>query len=376
MVYLLYSCFFFYKSNVFVNIYLIIFFSIVSVRHLHGGFQSLSPFVSNNYQNYFTSISLFSVPAIYLYFKSLYKDSHHFSFLSLIHFLFPTLKLVWTILKDNYEELNSDNLNLIGIGVILFYLLYYLFILTVLVYKNVVIIDTHKISVADLKHHDLIKKWSFLLYVIIIVLTFRILFSVYIEITSDEESFVRAYNYSWISSVVWMVIFAKILFNTEILNGHPKLKKSVLNLPEDVLTVLPVRNGTQEIIKNQQDTKLSNRIQFKTDEYLIDIEQFVTKEHPFRNSKYSIKDLAEDLKMPISHLSYIFKYHCSLPFLEYRNCARINDALHLIEMNFLEHKTLEALSLKVGFTSYNPFYISFKKHTGKAPSEYLFQKEK
>jgi hypothetical protein len=52
------------------------------------------------------------------------------------------------------------------------------------------------------------------------------------------------------------------------------------------------------------------------------------------------------------------------------------DALELIEQNFLTTNTFESLSKKVGFTSYNPFFTSFKDVVGKSPQEYIVQLNK
>jgi YesN/AraC family two-component response regulator len=51
--------------------------------------------------------------------------------------------------------------------------------------------------------------------------------------------------------------------------------------------------------------------------------------------------------------------------------ARIQDAVALIDEGFLQTNTLEALSEKVGFNTYNSFYIGFKEFTGKAPQNYV-----
>lgn len=60
-----------------------------------------------------------------------------------------------------------------------------------------------------------------------------------------------------------------------------------------------------------------------------------------------------------------------MSFVEYKNYSKIKDSLNLINENFLESKTLDYLAYKVGFKSYNNFYISFKKHTNYAPKEWI-----
>jgi YesN/AraC family two-component response regulator len=90
----------------------------------------------------------------------------------------------------------------------------------------------------------------------------------------------------------------------------------------------------------------------------------------------SINDLSNSLNIPSSHLAYIFKCHCKLSFVEYKNYCKINDSLNLINNNFLESKTFDALAYKVGFKSYNSFFIYFKKQTNYSPKDYLLNKHR
>ena len=57
-------------------------------------------------------------------------------------------------------------------------------------------------------------------------------------------------------------------------------------------------------------------------------------------------------------------------FSEYKKTIRIQDAIKLIDEDYLKENTLESLSKKIGFTSYNPFFTSFKEITGTSPIEY------
>jgi len=90
----------------------------------------------------------------------------------------------------------------------------------------------------------------------------------------------------------------------------------------------------------------------------------------FQDPNASTKTLATTLNRPSSHLVFIFKYYSTIGFSEYRNKMRIEHAKKLIKNNFLVSNTLEALSIKVGFSSYNPFYSAFKKQTGVSPNEF------
>ena len=79
-----------------------------------------------------------------------------------------------------------------------------------------------------------------------------------------------------------------------------------------------------------------------------------------------------ELNVFLSHiLKYLFKYHSKVSFSDIKKIIRIQDAIGLIEQNYLTTNTMESLSKKVGFTSYNPFFTSFKDVVGKSPQEYI-----
>ena len=81
-------------------------------------------------------------------------------------------------------------------------------------------------------------------------------------------------------------------------------------------------------------------------------------------------DFAAKLNIPKSHLSYLFKYHSKISFSDYKKIARIEDTLHLIQADYLKTNTFDSLAKEVGFSSYNPFFTSFKDIVGKPPQEY------
>jgi AraC-like DNA-binding protein len=101
------------------------------------------------------------------------------------------------------------------------------------------------------------------------------------------------------------------------------------------------------------------------------LNEVLYKNSYFKNAGFSIKDLAQALNIPISHLKFVFKYHSKLSFSDYKKISRIQNSLELINNNYLATNTLESLSNEVGFSSYNPFFTSFKDVVGKSPHQYI-----
>jgi len=115
---------------------------------------------------------------------------------------------------------------------------------------------------------------------------------------------------------------------------------------------------------------LKEKINSNIEEYLFKLNASLHNNN-FTNPKFSIKDLAQVLNIPISHLKYIFKYHSKISYSDFKKISRIKNSLELISNNYLAKNTLESLSKEVGFSSYNPFFTCFKEVIGKSPNEYI-----
>lgn len=80
--------------------------------------------------------------------------------------------------------------------------------------------------------------------------------------------------------------------------------------------------------------------------------------------------MALELGIPKYYLEYLFKYHCDLSFNDYKRLVRVYDSIQLINEGYLKNNTLNSLAEFVGFSSYNPFLISFKNALGVSPFDY------
>ncbi|MEN9907455.1 MAG: hypothetical protein RLZZ540_596 [Bacteroidota bacterium] len=123
-------------------------------------------------------------------------------------------------------------------------------------------------------------------------------------------------------------------------------------------------------LNNSQHLVLKEKIDKNILSYIEQIEKVSFEYELFRDSKMTLTDLANKLNIPKSHISYLFKYHCTISFSEYKKTIRIHDAIKHIEQDYLKNNTLDSLSKQVGFTSYNPFFTSFKEVSGVSPIEY------
>ncbi|MFV5692094.1 helix-turn-helix domain-containing protein [Flavobacterium sp. LT1R49] len=215
----------------------------------------------------------------------------------------------------------------------------------------------------------LISKWTLFLFISLILVSIRVLSSLFIEVYYNQNT--KGHSYQWISSFIWLLILIKILISPEILYGYNALNRKInenrntnliLNKIWKIAPNINLNNAQHLVLKEKIDTNILT--------YIEEIEKLSFEYELFRDSKMTISDLASKLNIPKSHISYIFKYHSTISFSEYKKAIRIRDAMKYIELNYLKNNTLESLSKKVGFTSYNPFFTSFKEISGVSPLEY------
>lgn len=124
-------------------------------------------------------------------------------------------------------------------------------------------------------------------------------------------------------------------------------------------------------ITNSQDLQLEKKINDLLEGYMATLDDLKISSKVLRDSSITLRDLAYRLNIPVSHLTFLFKYYSKVSFSEYKKVVRIQDALQLINQGYLKNNTFDSLAREVGFASYNPFFTGFKEIVGLTPQEYF-----
>lgn len=356
-----------YKSNRLVNIYLALIILFSSFRLTLIGLKDLT---KNSYLDeiihHNNIFFIFLAPFFYLYFKNLIVSQKNFVFKDLFHFIIPIL----FILASRYCILEKV------FNIKVHFVLLYLFILYTIIYNILIFLKLkrniwHKKGSLEIviKQNSLIGKWSMYLYIALNIIVIRLLISLFLETKTD--TFISGQYGIWLTSIVWIFIFIKILTSPEILYGYSFLHKKSNENKNYISTKISHWKIVSKVkITNIQDLQLSEKINTNIEKYINDIENIVENNTFFRDPKFSLTDFAIKLNIPKSHLSYLFKYHSKISFSDYKKIVRIQQALQLIEADYLKTNTFDSLAKEVGFASYNPFFTSFKDIVGKPPQEY------
>lgn len=351
-----------YQEHSLINKYLFLIIAVNSIRFFFHGISLTYPDIHiANFVKFLNVIQFILMPCYYLYFYNIINEDK-FELKNLLHFIVP----FWFggIFIISYF-VKSINLDLIQKLLFLVSLLFYIVSAFHLLYKNVWKRNT-EIKVVQ-KQNNLIKNWTIFLFGGFLMLGLVRIFSVFYLMDS-----ILSTNYLWVSALLWMSILVKLNLSPEILYGYSFLNKT-LNAEAKKLNLSGVwlTEGTVTPINMEREKLLASKMKPLMMEYLHKIEELSFHSQAFRNPDFSLNDMASTLNIPISHINFIFKYHCNESYTDYKKIVRINDATKLLENGYLNNHKVETLATHVGFSSYNTFIIAFKSITGVTTQEYL-----
>jgi AraC-like DNA-binding protein len=176
----------------------------------------------------------------------------------------------------------------------------------------------------------------------------------------------------WVPAGAWCCIFLKFITTPEIQYGYDFLNEKIeIVTNQFVLPQLWQAEKPLQEINIAREAKLAEKINPYIKDYIHYIEESSFRSHIFRNPDLSIEDIAAHIKVPSSHIGFVFKYHCHETFSDFKKIIRIHDAIKLLENGYLKTSTIESLSTEVGFITYNTFNVSFKNITGVTTQEYI-----
>jgi AraC-like DNA-binding protein len=348
-----------------INKYLTVIIAFQAVRFTVYGFaQGYPGEVIGQFTNLLDVCAVALMPCFFLYFRDIVHEKA-FEAGNMVHFLAPVLLACIYLAK---QFVGSDIGVIIRksflISSIMFYGLYAFSGFKLLikhVWRRKSEINTIQ------KQNQLIRNWTIILYVSFIAIFL-------IRVTTGfliHEDYRYDTHYLWITALIWVGIFLKILLTPEILYGYNFLNKTIDTVTEKLAlhTVWKV-DGTATPITIEKDRKIEEKLSSSLNVYIHTIEDLSFHKHAFRNPAFGLEDIAAAINIPFSHVHHIFKFHCTESFTDYKKIVRIHDATKLLENRYLEEKTIESLSETVGFSSYVTFYLAFKSITGMSTQEY------
>jgi len=356
-----------FKTNRHTNLYFILFLLLSSFRFLAYGVIDLV-----RYQNFHKRIDLlFAVtawPLFYLYFSTLVDNKNPFQKKKLLHFIFPSFLFILFCLQPVFTNEVFIIGRKFGFSIIVAFNVAY----TLASYKLLAtkVWNRNSEILVINQQNTIIKRWTKWFFILFTLLLFR--FFINLALNNKDYWYINQNNFLWVGALIWMAMYAKILYSPEFLYGYEVFQNKIKEYKKNQIifnNIWLLENPKG--VTNVQDLVLKEKIAPHTENYVLSIEYLAVNTNTFLSENFKIVDLARKLDIPKSHLSFIFKYHAAISFNDFRKIIRIQKTILLIEEGYLKKDTMESLASVAGFTSYSAFFKSFKSITGMSPQEYI-----
>lgn len=106
------------------------------------------------------------------------------------------------------------------------------------------------------------------------------------------------------------------------------------------------------------------------DELYDKILEIIVVQKKYKDSDYSAKVLAKELKTNTRYLSAVINSRFGVNYSCLFNEYRIKEAKHIMIDKRYAGKTIEEISAMVGFANRQSFYAAFYKYVGETPNDY------
>lgn len=162
--------------------------------------------------------------------------------------------------------------------------------------------------------------------------------------------------------------------------GYHRRTKTLLNERNDMADALVEMETEVETMLDEQEKQLPaedptkyEKMRIPADECQQIVERmntFIEKHHAYRNPDLKRSDIAQEIRIPVAKLSYIFSQHLKVNYYDYINHYRLEEFKRLIAEGEYQRYTVQALSERCGFKK-SSFFSTFRKVEGMTPTEYL-----
>ncbi|REC62544.1 AraC family transcriptional regulator [Chryseobacterium pennae] len=143
-----------------------------------------------------------------------------------------------------------------------------------------------------------------------------------------------------------------------------------LNNPEFFRGVNSDLKPITEVVPKQKNSPL---IVEEKNEQIEFLKNFMTEREPYLDSSLTIQDLSEQVKMSVKDLSTLINLYMDKHFFDFVNEYRIEKAMQILKDPSQKELTVLEILYQVGFNSKSSFNTSFKKYTGKTPTDFRKQ---
>lgn len=350
----------FRKVNVKANLSFGFFVLCIFLIQLNGLFEKINLFNGKAFISDFINLSSYIVaPLFYLSISNFTAPNTKWKITHSLHFLFPFLIFLLTILTlfvDNNPPENEEQKTLEANVGFVFSLI---FCAQVFAYCIAAFLKINKYqkNLAQYSSNTEAINLSWLKKVVVSVLIIALFWLLDILFQLSEASLIV----DTFGSIFYFLGVCYIAYHSIKQNELFPFSKEDKKEIEAVLVELE-KNGGERKRKLISDEKL-----LESKQLLLD---FMQQEKPYLDYEISLIKLASQFKTSPHVLSYIINMGFNETFFQFINRYRVEAAKAMLLDSNMKHLTLIGIAFEAGFNSKTVFNTTFKKITGKTPSEF------
>ncbi|HNQ68645.1 MAG TPA: helix-turn-helix domain-containing protein [Bacteroidales bacterium] len=350
--------------------YLLISYFLMSVNSMLMSFGLRDIFI-NTLWTYFP-VMLFIAPLCYFYVKSLVTENYKLKGIKLVHFAVPVMFTFFSLIVNVFVSVGyfTDNLALYEKSISLFIkmqdiALFYIVLASFLFYTFLsirVYVEHNK----GIEHFFSFSEGISLRWIRIFIL--GMIFYFLIFILSNNELFLV----SWISDTVYDFSHTIItLFFIFLIGTNGVKQRNVFEVSNNVLKV--ANDSSVEAISDEHEKEKSvssgldeSRKKELHEKMIVLFE----KDKIYLNPSLTLDFIAKELDTNRSYVSQVINECFESNFYNLINKYRIDEAVKMLQDEKFSNYSIEGVANSCGFASRSSFSSSFKKFTGKNPSDY------
>ena len=346
------------KVNTKANFWFGLFLTSIFIVNLEEFFIILNIDIKNQLVvNSFSLPANFIAPFFYLsicYFinpNRKWKAKDYFHFLFGIIFFAVLIAITFLFTEKNVSRNDAEIIKIVSLS---YQILNYSFILLLLIYGFLTYkkLKKHqqniKIFSSNTENIDL--KWLENIVIIVNGLLLIWIIDMSFEISSHHFSLINFFLLFGVFFIAYDFIKQK-----EIYPFLPNQKEEIIEIIEEL-------NSSDNRKKLISDEKL--------EENKSELLKIMTLKKPFLDSEFSLIKLANELQTTPHLISYTINNGFNENFYQFINRYRIEESKKLLLDPSKNNLTLIGIGYEVGFNSKSAFNTTFKKITGKTPSEF------
>ena len=339
-----------YRFHKKINIPFFIIILFVGIQRFQSSLTNLNLVESKSPFEIFPFFALIFIPLFLFFFKTSTEEKNT-SIKDFTHLILPLILILFKKLGFISDQ----------IGRIIFFMFSFFYWILILL----MVINYYKKIMSKYSFSRINFRWLIFMFSNVTLIMFFLNYKVlYWDLNQSDLSltnFYRGSSIMWVIALIYLILNPVIIFGKDYLLNQLTLKSRLFS------------PWSYKILK-KVDTKelnLLNRINKSIPEIIYELKVIEQDFNFLIKKEINVKTLSKKLKIPNTHLKFLFKYHCKLSIHEYLNLLKIALSIQLISQGFLYEQTIDSLSKACHFDSRITFYKNFKKFTATSPTEFI-----